>query len=337
VANSTWINLAVSQQQANPILLPDGTAAAPSLTFGTQTNLGLYKQGTNQIGISIAGTEGFEFNNSGFQLLNSNPVIWTLGTKLTEDAANTLAQRNGTNPQIFNLYGTFTDASNYERVQLGVGIVGAVADFSLVTSKAGTGQGRDFFIGNRGAGVLYFRTNDANRWLIDGSVGHFLAGTDNTYDIGASGATRPRNLYLGSKILNYNAITTAGQGMPAIYSEAITATQTANFTVLTYTPPATAGRYRVSGVITTTSATNTGTVQMTVDYKDSQGTTHTADVMALMDAAGSIATTKTGASKEYHALDWKFSIDNSATNIVVKVVITGAVSYTASASVEQIG
>ena len=34
---------------------------------------------------------------------------------LSRDAANTLAQRNGVNAQAFNLYNTYTDASNYER------------------------------------------------------------------------------------------------------------------------------------------------------------------------------------------------------------------------------
>lgn len=42
----------------------------------------------------------------------------------------------------------------------------------------------------------------ANAWNMNAS-GHFLAGTDNTYDIGASGATRPRNLYIaGTSIVN---------------------------------------------------------------------------------------------------------------------------------------
>ena len=34
---------------------------------------------------------------------------------LRRDAANTLAQRNGVNAQAFNIYNTYTDASNYER------------------------------------------------------------------------------------------------------------------------------------------------------------------------------------------------------------------------------
>lgn len=40
-------------------------------------------------------------------------------------------------------------------------------------------------------------TSNMGRWTIQ-SAGHFVANTDNVYDIGASGANRPRNLYLGT-------------------------------------------------------------------------------------------------------------------------------------------
>ena len=55
----------------------------------------------------------------GFRFELTGPTLsWGLGTRdivLTRDAANTLAQRNSTNAQIFRVYNTFTDASNYER------------------------------------------------------------------------------------------------------------------------------------------------------------------------------------------------------------------------------
>lgn len=44
---------------------------------------------------------------------------------------------------------------------------------------------------------LRFFTSNTERWRIGASTGHLLAGTDNTYDIGASGATRPRDLFIG--------------------------------------------------------------------------------------------------------------------------------------------
>lgn len=105
---------------------------------------------------------------------------------LARDAANTLAQRNGTNAQGFSLYHTYTNASNYERVRL----LASSNIFYLITGAAGTGTVRD----------LAFGTGDTARWIITGSTGHLVAGADNTYDIGVSGATRPRN-YFGAGIV----------------------------------------------------------------------------------------------------------------------------------------
>lgn len=38
-------------------------------------------------------------------------------------------------------------------------------------------------------------------WFIKRGDGHFLAGTDNAHDIGASGATRPRSIYAGTSVV----------------------------------------------------------------------------------------------------------------------------------------
>ena len=45
----------------------------------------------------------------------SDVTSGTFDLSLFRDAANTLAQRNGTNAQTFRVYNTYTDASNYER------------------------------------------------------------------------------------------------------------------------------------------------------------------------------------------------------------------------------
>src|SRR5215510_3680640 len=58
------------------------------------------------------------------------------------------------------------------------------------TNSQTTGIFRD------GADAIGFSTGGFSRWRIDGS-GHFVAPADNTYDIGQSGATRPRDLFLG--------------------------------------------------------------------------------------------------------------------------------------------
>jgi hypothetical protein len=119
-----------------------------------------------------------------------------LDTVLTRDAANTLAQRNGTNAQAFRVYNTFTDNSNYER-----GEIRWVSNvFQLVANQAGTGTARAMNVGTVGAAGLRLVTTDTIRWEVN-STGHFVAGIDNSYDIGTSGAIRPRTGYFGTSVV----------------------------------------------------------------------------------------------------------------------------------------
>jgi len=104
---------------------------------------------------------------------------------LNRDAADILAQRRGTTAQAFRVYNTFTDASNFER--------GAFQwssnSLQIGTERGGTGTSRNiqFVVGN--AQVLNLS-----------STGNLLWNTDNTFDIGASGANRPRNVYVASQL-----------------------------------------------------------------------------------------------------------------------------------------
>ena len=108
---------------------------------------------------------------------------------LARDAANTLAQRNGINPQAFRLYNTYTDpVSAFERLNI---------KWDTNVIKIGTEKGS---VGGS-ARAMEFQTDGVSRWSIDTS-GHLLASTDNSYDIGASGANRPRNIYTGRAIIN---------------------------------------------------------------------------------------------------------------------------------------
>lgn len=115
---------------------------------------------------------------------------------LQRDAANILAQRNGTNGQVLRVYNTYTDASNGEWMALTWTDVGNMA--ILETGKNGSGQGRELgLIGNQ---IRFYVNNGAfSPWQMNTSG--TIAGTpDNTYDIGASGATRPRNLFIGTSV-----------------------------------------------------------------------------------------------------------------------------------------
>lgn len=94
---------------------------------------------------------------------------------LVPEANDTLALRRGTNAQTFRLYNTFTDASNGEWATL---------SWSTVANRLTIGP-----VAN-GTGTL--------RSI--GFTSHVLWNVDSTYDIGASGANRPRNVWVAGAV-----------------------------------------------------------------------------------------------------------------------------------------
>jgi hypothetical protein len=94
---------------------------------------------TSYVGIG----NGVTLSVVGVTLRSNFALSWDNGSSATDlsiwrDAANTLALRNGTNAQAFNIYNTYTDASNYERGA----IKWATNVFQIGPEKAGTGTQR---------------------------------------------------------------------------------------------------------------------------------------------------------------------------------------------------
>jgi hypothetical protein len=163
-----------------------------------------------QIEVSTTGAHHrfFSSNTSaGFQFENNATVLGTFSSTtglgiggggdlfLVRDAADTLAQRRGTNAQTFRLYNTYTDASNYERAyHFWSGNI-----YAIRTQAAGTGVVRNIEIYPGTGAIFSFGANNNTQWQVNSS-GHFLAISDNTYDIGASGANRPRDVYVANSI-----------------------------------------------------------------------------------------------------------------------------------------
>lgn len=137
-----------------------------------------------------------ELYNWGTQVTSLTLTNLATGTNavLVPDGANTLALRNSTTAQTLRLYSTYTDASNYERLTFDYNSGGG--RFRIFNENAGTGAGTRSLLVASGTGGLELSGNQASaiHWKIN-SLGHFLAVTDNTYDIGASGATRPRIVF----------------------------------------------------------------------------------------------------------------------------------------------
>ena len=223
--SDTW-NAAGTTFTGIGLNVTDSASAAGSLLMDLQTG-GTSRFRVDKSGLITAGV--FSTNTNGIAVsttsifgdalrIGSATGEVTVGTNavFARDGANdTIAQRRGTNAQTFRVYNTFTDASNYERG----GMQWSGGAFQVgVLGTAGTGSPTRSlqFVVNNGAHVWNFST-----------VGNFLAAADNAYDIGASGANRPRNLYMGSwirmattTVASLPAAATAGAGARMFVTDA---------------------------------------------------------------------------------------------------------------------
>lgn len=195
----------------NPRVVPGGTSlfgnglvTTPSISFVSEPTLGAYRPQAGIVDWAQGGVAGIRMNmiNGLFTIPSSSFFSWSSTTSATgstdlflaRDAASVLAQRDGVNAQAFRVYNTFTDATNYERLNsLWSGNVAF-----LQTENAGTGTARSLEIGTGGNSAFAIRTNGTQRWFIGGGNGTWQASTDNVSDIGATGAARPRSMYLGT-------------------------------------------------------------------------------------------------------------------------------------------
>lgn len=107
---------------------------------------------------------------------------------LTADAADELALRNSTTAQAFHVYNTYTDASNYERLEFKWDTNVATID----STAAGTGTARPFDISYNGSrrfrgDSVFSYIYQANGTYLAFGVNDFKPQQDSTVELGASG------------------------------------------------------------------------------------------------------------------------------------------------------
>ena len=121
----------------------------------------------------------------------------TVGSSITP-ATNDGAALGSTSLQFSDLFLAEGGVINWDNgdatlTQVGNNVTLAGANFNAL-------QVNTPFVGNESATALGLFTSNITRWNVL-STGHFTANVDNTYDIGASGATRPRTIYVGTSVV----------------------------------------------------------------------------------------------------------------------------------------
>lgn len=130
----------------------------------------------------------------------------TLGTSgILVGGTNLIEQRNGANAQTLSIYGTFTNASNYERLSISA----STSEILIENNQAGTGVARNLRM--RSAGILnlssggsssmVFQIAGVGKWQII-NAGGFESVTDNANDIGQAASNRPRTGYFGTSVIS---------------------------------------------------------------------------------------------------------------------------------------
>lgn len=215
------------------------------------------------------------------------------------------------------------------------GAIGASFDSTGVTSTSGA-----VFSRTTGTlGIYYFGDGNAFINRTGTNACNFNFGNNATFTFaGTNTALSFQVLTLSGLANKYNNITTAGNGLTSIYGSTSQKTESAADTnVLTFTPPATVGSYRIRFVMSV-SAANAATLGWTATWTDSNGNAQTPTNLALTQsgaAAPALTFTTSAAGNYYGYAD--IDTNNAATAIVVKLTFAGT-SFTAkvSATIERV-
>ncbi len=137
-------------------------------------------------------------------------------------------------------------------------------------------------------------------------------------------------------ISKYNNISTAGAGVVAVFASANTGSVSSTQTnLINYTPPSTAGRYRLSWQIANTAGTNTGSTTPTITYVDAAGIAKSYTPPSQQEGSATLVTAATAASKNFSGTVY-FNINNAGTAITATFTVSGTVAAFISATLEQL-
>jgi hypothetical protein len=272
---------------------------------------------------AFSGTNGQTLSDPGSANLSSTALTLTSGTSLNwnsdtylvRSAANTLSMLNGANGQVFRIYGSTTTA---------VGLGWESGNFFIDGATVGSNS---IYINGSGSQGIRFQYGGTGYWQINTS-GNFIAVTDGVPNIGASGASRPNNIYLKGTLAQIGGINTVGAGVPAEYATVATVAHTSSISSTTlYAVPSTgAGMYRCNYSLIDTATS--GSVTVSIGWNN--GTATNTDTSASLTLTGSGAEIA-GSFVFVSAASVNITYSTALT------VVSGTPSYTINLRLEYLG
>jgi hypothetical protein len=172
----------------------------------------------------------------------------------------------------------------------------------------------------RGASEIYF-ADDGSYIGRDPTTGRYTLYTANGTQLVSFDSSG--NMTLLGKLSSYNGLATAGLGMVTIVSAPaiLTDKTSAASNFINYTPPATAGVYRIIAMVNVTAWTTPATFTVVVTYTDNKGNARTETLAFVKGSSGAGVAAITTVDR-YYATPFVLAIDNSATAITLSTTGT---------------
>lgn len=213
-SNATTINVGSSNVTAINIEADVTTITGDLTVNGTVTTI-------NTVNLTV--TDSLIYGNDGAGSASAG-IAWD--RQATNDDAIFLWSETNTRfelGQFDTSGGTVTPSSltTFSNAKLGNLFLAGTA----ITADAGltvTATAANLTMAATGANSINLSTNGATRWTVD-SAGNLTAGADNTQDVGASGATRPRTVYVGTSVVVGDTVTITSNAISSSTTLAISA------------------------------------------------------------------------------------------------------------------
>lgn len=172
------------------LLHADGAVGAPSISFASDTDTGIYLAAAGVLRFATAGTLRTAFDSNGFTLYNNGALRWS-GYNIIQgvNGAGVITLRSWASADFDRLQFGGTDATYPSVKRSGAALQVRLADDSafaaLHLNSLENGGSGNIDLKTTSANNIRFATNSSTRFYIDSS-GNFQPQVDNTYPMGTA-------------------------------------------------------------------------------------------------------------------------------------------------------